>query len=141
MYSVCKEFSFDAAHRLFNLSYESKCKNLHGHKYFVTIKLFVEDLNCDGMVIDFTHFKAFQTWVDNFLDHSVLIAEPDRELLEMCKKLDTAYYIIPYEKTTSENLAKFFFREVKDLYGEVCKEIEITVHETPKNYASYKGAV
>jgi 6-pyruvoyltetrahydropterin/6-carboxytetrahydropterin synthase len=139
MYSICKEFSFDAAHRLYNLSYASKCQNIHGHRYHITVELFVGNLNKDSMVIDFTHFKIFSDWIDNFVDHSMLIACDDNELLEMCKKINTRYIVIPYEKTTSENLAKFFFEEIKILYGNLCKEIKITVHETPKNYASYTG--
>ena len=32
---VSKEFTFDAAHHLFN--YEGKCKSLHGHTYHLQI--------------------------------------------------------------------------------------------------------
>lgn len=139
MYSICKEFSFDAAHRLHNLSYDSKCKNVHGHKYFINIEMFVKNLNNDSMVIDFTHFKTFSDWIEKFVDHSMLIANDDNELIEICTKLNTRYIIIPYPLTSSENLAKFFFEEIKLLYGNLCEEIKITVHETPKNYASYTG--
>ncbi len=139
MYSICKEFSFDAAHRLYNLSYDSKCKNVHGHKYYMNVEMFAQNLNDDSMVIDFTHFKTFSDWIDNFVDHSMLIASGDNELLEMSVKLNTRYIVIPYPLTSSENLAKFFFEEIKLLYGNLCEEIKITVHETPKNYASYMG--
>jgi len=33
---VSKEFTFDAAHHLFN--YEGKCKSLHGHTYHLPLQ-------------------------------------------------------------------------------------------------------
>ena len=52
MYTVIKRMEVSAAHSL-NLSYQSKCENLHGQ-------------NADGMVVDFSHIK--QT-VKEKLDH------------------------------------------------------------------------
>jgi 6-pyruvoyltetrahydropterin/6-carboxytetrahydropterin synthase len=138
MYSVCKEFSFDAAHRLHLLPYDSKCKNVHGHKYFITLRLFSEKLN-NGMIIDFTHFKEFSEWIDYSLDHSMLIAENDTELVKFCENLKTKYTIVPCEMTTSENLARYIQGEANKLYGQLCESIEVIVYETPKNYASYES--
>lgn len=53
------------AHNL-KLSYESKCSNLHGHNWIVTVYCKSETLNADGMVIDFTHVKRD---VHDKLDH------------------------------------------------------------------------
>lgn len=49
-----------------NLSYESKCENLHGHNWIVTVFCKAENLNSDGMVIDFKHVK---NKIHGFLDH------------------------------------------------------------------------
>ena len=43
-------------HKL-QLSYESKCEQLHGHNWIVTIYCKAKELNADGMVIDFTKVK------------------------------------------------------------------------------------
>ena len=56
--SIRTEFYFEAAHQL-NLSYESKCENLHGHSYkcAITITSKSGNLNQDGMIVDFVEFK------------------------------------------------------------------------------------
>ena len=43
-----------ASHSL-KLSYRSKCENLHGHNWIITVYCRFEVLNEDGMVVDFTH--------------------------------------------------------------------------------------
>ena len=68
MYTVKKTFEISAAHRL-ELSYESKCTNLHGHNWIVTVWCRSEKLNADGMVVDFTHIKGM---VVDRLDHKVI---------------------------------------------------------------------
>ena len=47
---VSKEFTFDAAHHLFN--YEGKCKSLHGHTYHLQIAV-SGYLDERGMTYDF----------------------------------------------------------------------------------------
>lgn len=68
MYYVKKRFEISAAHRL-DLSYESKCTNVHGHNWIVTVECRSKELNKDGMVTDFTHIKQL---VKEKLDHSMI---------------------------------------------------------------------
>lgn len=68
MYYIKKRFEISAAHRL-ELGYESKCTNLHGHNWVITVECKSRELNSDGMVVDFTHIKEL---VINRLDHKVL---------------------------------------------------------------------
>ena len=56
MYTVIKRLEISAAHSL-RLSYPSKCENLHGHNWIITIHCRACELNADGMVTDFTHIK------------------------------------------------------------------------------------
>lgn len=53
------------SHRL-NLSYDSKCSNLHGHNWIITVYCAARTLNADGMVCDFTHLKES---IHGYLDH------------------------------------------------------------------------
>lgn len=57
-----------ASHSL-KLSYRSKCENLHGHNWIITVYCRSEVLNEDGMVVDFTHIKET---VMGRLDHQNL---------------------------------------------------------------------
>lgn len=68
MYYVKKRLEVSAAHRL-KLSYPSKCTNLHGHNWIVTVECKARELNADGMVTDFSIIKDK---INSLLDHAVL---------------------------------------------------------------------
>lgn len=68
MYYVSKRMEISACHRL-ELSYESKCANIHGHNWIITVYCAAKELNKDGMVVDFKHIKNA---VHSRLDHGNL---------------------------------------------------------------------
>lgn len=68
MYYVKKRLEISAAHRL-ELPYESKCTNLHGHNWIITVECKTRELNEAGMVVDFTKIKELVT---DKLDHAIL---------------------------------------------------------------------
>jgi len=77
---ICKTFDWEAAHKL-KLPYESKCKNIHGHSYKVSVML-EGPINKNGMVIDFSMLKK---WVEGVsFDHKYLndIMEDDNPTAE-----------------------------------------------------------
>ena len=65
MYTVIKTIEISGAHRL-NLSYRSKCENLHGHNWQIPVYCRSKELNRDGMVVDFSHLKDI---IKERLDH------------------------------------------------------------------------
>jgi len=97
-----------ACHRL-NLSYESKCENLHGHNWHITVHCKSSELNSDGMVMDFKHIK---NKVHNYLDHGNL-----NELL-------------PFNPT-AENIAKWIVDQIPTCY-------KAEVQESDGNVAIYE---
>lgn len=68
MYTVIKTIEVSGAHRL-NLSYRSKCENLHGHNWKITVYCRSKELNQDGMVVDFSHLKNI---IKKQLDHQYI---------------------------------------------------------------------
>lgn len=68
MYTVIKRMEISASHSL-RLSYPSKCENLHGHNWMITVYCRSKELNADGMVVDFSHIKRA---VKSLLDHQNL---------------------------------------------------------------------
>ena len=68
MYYIEKTIEISAAHKL-NLPYESKCNELHGHNYIITVYCKSGKLNENGMVIDFAEIKRI---VGGQLDHTIL---------------------------------------------------------------------
>lgn len=110
MYFVKKRLEVSAAHKL-NLSYESKCENLHGHNWIIELFLKGEELNEDGMLMDFTHIKQA---VLGKMDHK-----------NLCD-------VFPDMNTTAENLA----RTICESLGDLC--YKVSVQESEDNVAIYE---
>ena len=65
MYTVIKRMEISASHSL-TLPYPSKCENLHGHNWIITVYCRSKELNEYGMVVDFSQIKEV---VQGVLDH------------------------------------------------------------------------
>lgn len=108
MFTVKKTFEISGAHRLY-LDYESKCNNLHGHNWIVTVICQSENLDCNGMVCDFTYIKK-----------------------QVCEKLDHTNLNDVFDfNPTAENIAKWICENVKNC-------IKVIVQESEGNVASYE---
>lgn len=105
--------SLDSAHKL-NLSYGSKCNDLHGHRWEIDVTIWGNP-DKTGMIIDFTEIKKY---FKDF-DHCCLN-----------KKLSKV-------EPTAENLAIYFACGVHCLSGNI-ENVEIQIAETPKNVAVYR---
>ncbi|MBM7641979.1 6-carboxytetrahydropterin synthase QueD [Streptococcus loxodontisalivarius] len=117
---VSKEFTFDAAHHLFN--YEGKCKALHGHTYRLQIAVsgFLDER---GMVYDFGDLKAiYKTELEPKLDHRYLNES------------------LPYMNTTAENMVYWIYQTfAQALPNERGLQIEhVRLYETPSSYAEFR---
>ncbi len=139
MYTVTKEFTFDAAHRL-ALPYESKCKSVHGHTFKVLITLGATELNNDGMVLDFTILKDLMKPIINLLDHAYISSNEKDSIIQ--KTATSKYFVLPEYLTnpTSENLARFIYIRLIDRLEKENLEIivkKVTIYETPTSYATY----
>ena len=97
------------SHKL-NLDYESKCQNLHGHNWIVTVHLKGESLNHNGMLMDFPHIKK---QIHDVLDHQHI-----NDIVEV--------------NPTAENMSKW----ICDKLGEMCYKVE--VQESEGNIATYE---
>ena len=132
-FSIAKDFHFCAAHRLLHLSLEHKCSHLHGHNYIVRI-VFQGDVDERGFVIDYGDLDPLKKIIDQKLDHCVLIAESDLELIGLCTSLNTRVTVLPVENTSAEYLAKYLY----DLFHKTGFEVsQILISETPKTWAIY----
>lgn len=108
MYYIEKTLEISGSHQL-KLDYESKCTNLHGHNWIVTICCKSEKLNHNGMVEDFTLIKEK---IQDRLDH---------------QHLNNVVDFNP----TAENMAKWIVEQIPTAYR--CK-----VQESEGNIAIYE---
>lgn len=90
MFYVQKRIEISSSHFL-NLNYESKCKNLHGHNWIITVFCKSPELDKNGMVVDFTHIKGAIAELDHKNLNELFQCNPTAE--NMAKEIQT---IIPY---------------------------------------------
>lgn len=108
MYYVSKRLEIAGSHQL-TLNYDSKCQNLHGHNWIVTVHCKSETLDENGMVVDFTHIK---TAITDKLDH--------RHIND----------IVPFNPT-AENMARWICEQIPNCY-------KVSVQESEGNIATYE---
>lgn len=108
MYRISKRIEISGAHKLV-LNYESKCQNLHGHNWIITVYCQAKELDCNGMVID---FKQIKDLVQNKLDHKYL-----NDFVDF--------------NPTAENIAKWICDNIHNCY-------KVSVQESEGNIAEYE---
>lgn len=108
MYTVIKRMEISASHSL-RLSYPSKCENLHGHNWIITVYCRSAELNADGMVTDFSLIKKR---VKSCLDHQNLNE------------------VLPFN-TTAENIARWICEQIPSCF-------KVEVRESEFNTAIYE---
>jgi 6-pyruvoyltetrahydropterin/6-carboxytetrahydropterin synthase len=108
MYYIKKKLEISAAHSL-KLPYQSKCGNLHGHNWTITVCCKTKELDENGMVTDFSKIKKI---VKDKLDHKCLNDE------------------LPFNPT-AENIGYWIYTQVDNCY-------RVEVMESEGNTAIYE---
>lgn len=131
MYRVTREFDFCYGHRLLN--YEGKCRHLHGHNGRAVITLQASGLDPRGMLVDFTEIKqTVQHWVDENLDHNLLLCRED-PILPILQARGERVFVMD-DNPTAENIARLIFDQAR-LAG--LPVLEVRLWETDRCHASY----
>lgn len=132
MYRVTREIEFCYGHRLLN--YEGKCRHLHGHNGTAVISLEAPELDGRGMLVDFGDIKrCVQRWVDETLDHTMLLHRDD-PLLPTLQERGERVFVMDVNPT-AENLARLIFDRA-DAAG--LPVVEVVMWETPHCHAAYR---
>ena len=116
MYYVSKRMEVAGSHHL-DLPYESKCSNIHGHNWIITVHCKSEKLTDYGMIVDFALVKKE---IHGVLDHSNINDVLDNRI-----------------NPTAENMAKWICDKVSELC-EVGYCYKVEVQESEGNVAIYE---
>lgn len=131
MFRVTREFDFCYGHRLLN--YEGKCRHLHGHNGRAVITLEAPELDSRGMLVDFSDIKnSVQRWVDENLDHNLLLCRED-PILPVLQARGERVYVMD-RNPTAENIARLIFDQARSAGLPV---IEVRLWETDRCHASF----
>ena len=141
MFIVRKKFKIEYAHQLDD-AFSSDCsKNIHGHSGIIEIFLKSNDLNIDGMVIDFGKIKfLIGDYIKSF-DHALIISEKFISKYPSLKEHNEKLKIVKYNPT-AEEMARDIYQYVKRVLdqenfysGKMLYKVRF--HETDTGYAEY----
>jgi len=151
---ISKCIEFDAGHRV--PRHESKCYNIHGHRYKVTAVCkgtIVEEHDApdEGMLIDFGALKDFMmSDIHDVLDHGCILYRGDVNAIEALQNLGEfdkkpqKIIEFPYVPT-AENIARWCFDvlnvRVSHHFRDNLILDHIEVYETPTSCASYPEVI
>jgi 6-pyruvoyltetrahydropterin/6-carboxytetrahydropterin synthase len=117
--TICRAFTFEAAHRLPNLPPDHKCGRLHGHSYTAEIEVTGRIDPTSGWVRDFADLRSAFRPLEEALDHRLLNEVPG------------------LENPTSENLAMW-------IWHRICPALPglsaVRIRETCTSSCTYRGA-
>lgn len=111
MYYVTKRMEIAGAHQL-QLNYESKCTQLHGHNWIVTVHCKAKELNDNGMIVDFAHIKK---QIQDRFDHRFINDVPPFNIVNPTAE-NMAFWICNYFKMSDVDCYKV---EVQESEGNV----------------------
>lgn len=140
--TVTRKAEFDAGHRVMNE--RMKCFNVHGHRYVAELTFDFENMEEIGYAIDFKEIKRVAaTWIDDQMDHGMILNPEDRKLIETVQSLGTKTWIMSlngnaYCNPSVENIAKEIFIAIDHMFSWLYKDSEtglrlfkIKLFETP----------
>jgi len=123
MFEVTVQDTFSSGHYL--RDYYGKCENPHGHNYRVLITLVGEQLETNGLLLDFKLLKRLLQPTIQYLDHN------------MINDLEPFTSVNP----SAENIAKYFFDRISaqllELTAGRVRVKDCTIWETDTSFARY----
>ncbi len=145
MYISTKRYGHEAG---FSICYrqhkaDSHCRFLHGYSLAFEFEFESPVLDARNWVCDFGGFKTLKGFLEDYFDHTLLVAEddPQRDILEAIGSHNLAQVRI-IEKTGCEGIAEFLFWYMNSTWLEengyegsnvFCRRVR--VFETPNNSA------
>jgi 6-pyruvoyltetrahydropterin/6-carboxytetrahydropterin synthase len=150
MIRISKKFDFEMGHRLDG--HKGLCNNIHGHSYTIETVfegdiIEKENSSSNGMVMDYGDMKkVVKGFIDEFLEHSVMVYSKDEEWKKFLKKNGFKCTIVPF-RVTAENMCVWIFDALSKTFQKVftdglienkdARMVGIRMWETKNSMAEY----
>lgn len=125
MFELTVEVPFSAAHCI--RDHPGRCAGLHGHNYRVIVTVAGDELDGQGMIIDFGALKEICRQVIDPLDHTFLNEVP----------------AFAEANPTAENLARHIYQGVEGKLARTgtgrVRIDSVAVYESDRSSATYRG--
>jgi 6-pyruvoyltetrahydropterin/6-carboxytetrahydropterin synthase len=126
MFTIQKRMEISGGHCL-NLPYDSKCNNWHGHNWIITVWCRAEEVNEQGMVVDFTEIKRK---IQDKLDHTSLNDIEEIGWIQKDEKVLGCKINPTKLNPTAERIAEWICHQISECY-------KVSVQESEGNIATY----
>jgi 6-pyruvoyltetrahydropterin/6-carboxytetrahydropterin synthase len=123
--------------------HEGRCSRLHGHSWSITLTFEASELDGNGFVIDFGDLHFIENWIDEHLDHGMILSQSDPREADLRELEDSGLLKITWVKSAScEGIARFLFETfnpmVSDMTNDRVSLQAIHLEEDSKNSATYQ---
>ncbi|MBS1263192.1 MAG: Dihydroneopterin monophosphate aldolase [Methanonatronarchaeales archaeon] len=126
---IRKTVQFDAAHRL--ILHEGDCRNLHGHRWKLEVRITGRIDPDDGMVEDFGVVND----VAEELDHAVILNEEDPLVDTLGETPDVSKPVTMPGDPTSENIIDHVWARLEKRLRGTASLRRMRLYETPGSFA------
>lgn len=123
---------------------DSHCNKLHGYALGFHFEFEADTLDARNWVVDFGSLKSLKAKLDEWFDHTCLVALDDPEYATF-QMLHDKHLIkmVAVDRTGCEGLAEWLYQYIDEIwmpengYADRCRIVKVEVRETPSNSASY----
>lgn len=123
---------------------ESHCNKIHGYALSFLFTFESDELDVRNWVVDFGSLRTLKDVLDEWFDHTCLVAEDDPEFATFKMLHDKKLIkMVLVGATGCEALAEWLYHYVNEIwlkdngYTPRCRCVNVEVRETPANSASY----
>ena len=132
MYTLNKDFSFSAAHRVPSKE-AGKCANVHGHNYTVNLTIAGNELDESGFLANFGTLKKI---VSDRYDHTYMNEHPEFNT-------ETESYMFPTTEVVARQIYEIVSHFLKTHQSNNPECIQVILRETETSYVVFnpKGGI
>jgi 6-pyruvoyltetrahydropterin/6-carboxytetrahydropterin synthase len=136
--------NFETAHRLNAPGSPVKCMSIHGHSWWVTVRIQGPTLDGMDMLVEFGRFKAaWRRWLDDEVDHHLVLHREDPMVGAVRSVYPESRLLLLDRSPTTEILAEEIFRRSAAILADMVPAShawveKVHVQETRANAASFR---